>query len=100
MKRKLWLAELTICSGFADTSQRKQNRYADLAAQATKNGYHTEVLPVQVGSRGVIQDGSLESVSPTDTTESLAAVPYQSGSDYNRGVTPYGIWCDHNCMNF
>ena len=59
----LYLIELTICfdTGFDAASDRKRRRYADLAEEAHKQGYSTQILPIQVGSRGVIDD-SMESL--------------------------------------
>ena len=53
--RSLRLAELTVCfeSNFEDAALRKSAKYLDLADQADLNGYHTTLLTLQVGSRGV-----------------------------------------------
>ena len=38
---------------FEDAALRKSAKYLDLADQAELNGYHTTLLTLQVGSRGV-----------------------------------------------
>jgi hypothetical protein len=59
--KKLCLVELTICyeTGFEEAARRKRTRYAELAAEAAGCGYSTSVIPVQVGSRGVLDEAGL-----------------------------------------
>ena len=40
-------------TNFEEAAVRKQAKYEDLAMQARGNGYHTTILTIQVGSRGV-----------------------------------------------
>ena len=61
MKKRLYIVELTICfeTSFDEAADRKRRHYADLVEDARRQGYHTQILPIQVGSRGIIDD-SLE----------------------------------------
>ena len=56
VKRRLYIAELTSCfeTGFEEVAERKRARYTDIAEEAQRQGYNTHILPLQVGSRGVI----------------------------------------------
>ena len=53
--KSLILAELTVCfeSNFEEAAQRKSAKYTDLVEQAQARGYKTELITLQVGSRGV-----------------------------------------------
>ena len=55
-QRAMVLAELTICfeTNFVDASQRKTAKYQDLLETCTANGYTTNLVTVEVGSRGFI----------------------------------------------
>ena len=46
--------ELTICyeTGFAEAAKRKQSKYLELMDRATKWGFKTKLVVIQVGSRG------------------------------------------------
>ena len=75
IERKLYIAELTICyeTGSKQAEERKRRRYADMAEEAEIQGYQTRVLPIQIGSRGVIQDDSLE-----DLRSCLKSIPQKT----------------------
>ena len=61
VKRRLYISELTVCfeMSFEEAAKRKRARYTDIAEEAQRQGYNTRILPLQMGSRGVI-DNSLE----------------------------------------
>jgi len=48
--------ELTVCfeTAFDVAIQQKTNRYTDLRDKATQNGYQANILPIEVGSRGMV----------------------------------------------
>jgi hypothetical protein len=54
--RELWLFELTISyeSRVAEARQRKQAKYADLVEAGKVAGYRTELITIEVGSRGMV----------------------------------------------
>ena len=101
-QRKLHIVELTICfeSGFNEAAERKRKRYTDLAEETQQQGYHTQILPIQVGSRGVIEDSSLEKlrhylkpISQKTWQEFLIEVVVTTIEESHR------IWCDRNHIN-
>jgi len=53
--REINLIKLTVCfeTAFDKAIQRKTNRYIDLRYEATQNGYQANILPIEVGSRGM-----------------------------------------------
>ena len=54
----LYLVELTACfeSGFEEVAARKTAKYMDLVSDACKKGFRAEVIPLQVGSRRVLEE--------------------------------------------
>ena len=55
-QKKLWLLELTISyeSLVAETRQRKCVKYQDLVEAGQAAGYRTELITIEVGSRGML----------------------------------------------
>ena len=97
--KALHIIELTICfeSGFDDADGRKANCYSELAAEAHSSGYRTDVLPVQIGSRGVLNKACLDDlrrcllpISPRKWKEFLLAITTAVIEESHR------IWCDRN----
>ena len=50
------LADLTVCfeTNFEDSSQGKRSKYQDLLESCTANGYQTDLITLEVGSRGFL----------------------------------------------
>ena len=61
-QRELWLFELTISyeSHVADARERKRVKYKNLVDAGKAAGYKTELLTVEVGSRGMLGIQDLE----------------------------------------
>jgi hypothetical protein len=102
VKRRLYIVELTICfeSGYKEAAARKRRCYIDLQEEAQREGYHTQILPIQIGSRGVIPDNSLEvfrhSLKPIKQTTwqaFLTEIVITTIEESHR------IWCDRNHVN-
>ena len=55
-QRQLWLFEMTISfeSLVADARERKRAKYQDLVEAGRAAGYRTELITVEVGSRGML----------------------------------------------
>ena len=98
VKKRLYIVELTICyeTGFYEASERKMKRYVHFEEEAERNGYHTEILPIQVGSRGVL-DESLETLRNT-----LKPIPTKMWQAFLKDVIvvtlieSHHIWCRRN----
>ena len=74
----MYIVELTICfeSGFEEAARRKITRYSELAADAHTRGYRTMIIPIQIGSRGVLEEERLNDLRhcllhPITTVENL-----------------------------
>ena len=59
------LAELTVCfeTNFEDASQRKRSKYQDLLESCTANGYQTDLITLEVGSRGFLNLAGFKKLS-------------------------------------
>ena len=67
----LWLLELTVSfeAAMEEAWQRKQAKYQDLVNEATEAGYSTELITLEVGSRGMIDESELVTLQAAlDTT--------------------------------
>ena len=55
-KQVVILVELTICfeTNFVDASLRKSEKYQDLLEACTANGFSTNLVTLEVGSRGFL----------------------------------------------
>ena len=58
---KILLIELMVCfeSSFKHAVERKTTRYLDVLARARSSGYRGQVITIEVGSRGIIDDSGL-----------------------------------------
>ena len=61
VNKHLTIIELTVCyeTGFEEAASRKMKRYSDLTSEARERGYQSLTIPVQVGSRGVLEEDGL-----------------------------------------
>ncbi len=55
-----YVVELTVPweDGVEEAYERKKNKYSDLAAEASQNGWKTSIFPVEVGCRGFVNRGN------------------------------------------
>jgi hypothetical protein len=97
--KALTLAELIVCfeSNFEGAALRK-SAYADLVEQAQARGYKTELITLQVGSRGVPDLLGFDQLAraiklpPRDQAHLLEVT-----SRLALAVS-FSIWCSHNRM--
>ena len=97
--RALYLIELTVCfeTGFVEAAQRKRERYSDLVIEARETGYDTSVLPIQIGSRGALEETGLEALRKL-----LSPVPKRAWRSFLTVLATtaieesFKIWCVRN----
>ena len=65
-KKEIIFAELRVCyeTNFGDAHKRKMRKYLGLAEEADERGYRATIVPVQVGSRGMVEVESFERLQP------------------------------------
>lgn len=100
-KKELWLFELTISyeSHIAEARERKRTKYQDLLEAGRAAGYKTELLTVEVGSRGMLASSDLEPLSTAidcshAAIESLCLLVIRSTL-----LGSFKIWCSRNVSN-
>ena len=56
--KKIFLIELTVCfeSSFKHAAERKTTKYLDVLARARSSGYRGQVITLEIGSWGIIDD--------------------------------------------
>ena len=98
-RKLLYLIELTICFeiGFQEAVRRKASRYSELASEACLSGYRAAVIPVQVESRGVLDEASIDKFRTC-----LRNIPQRIWKDFKIHLMAsvidesHRIWCDRN----
>ena len=72
----------------------------DLQEAAQRESYHTQILPIQIGSRGVIPDNSLE-----ELRHNLKPIKQSMWQAFLTEIVTttieesHRIWCDRNHVN-
>ena len=99
--KELWLLELTVSyeSLVADSCQRKRAKYQDLVEAGDAAGFRTELITVEVGSRGMLQDEEF------DHLKLLFNVPQKSIACLCLSIIrttileSFKIWCSRNSVH-
>ena len=96
--KSLTLVELTIPfeTSFHEAQTRKESRYADLTQEATKSGYKTNLITVEMGSRGLAHMNGfkkLQKVLSLSKTELQTMITEASRASLTGS---YKIWCTRN----
>ena len=62
LHRRLYIVELTVCfeTLFGEAAGRKTVRNTKLASDARANGSQATIIPIQIGSREVIEESGLK----------------------------------------
>ena len=57
VKKVVVLVERTVCfeTNYKDAQRRKTEKYLDLTDEIGMRGYGAKIIPVQVGSRGIVE---------------------------------------------
>ena len=98
-EKALHLVELTICyeTGFVAAERRKTARYAELVAEAQEAGYKSTLTPLQVGSRGALEERgpiSLYSIVPEASSRQWKAFLTKLTTSVMK--ESFKIWCKKN----
>ena len=84
-------------TGFHNAAARKSACYAKLASEARRAGYKCSVVPVQVGSRDVLEEVSITSFCNIVPEKKLKAFLDLLVSTTIKELQ--SIWCDRNVKN-
>ena len=96
--RSLNMAELTVCfeTNFEEAARRKSAKYDHLVEQAKAKGYSTELILLQVGSRGVPDLPGFEKLAKTLSFHRKELTKLLEESSRLALVGSFSIWCSRN----
>ena len=96
--KSLILAELTVCfeTNFEEASQRKSAKYLNLVEQAQAKGYKTELITLQVGSRGVPDLPVFEPLATKLSLPRKELVKLLEDTSRLALAESFSIWCSRN----
>ena len=99
-EEKCALIELTVCheDNFADAERRKQNRYTDLLCLCTTNEYISNLITIQVGSRGILDMQSLEDLKLLCQTTRKEWYHFIMSLTKASITGSFAIWCSCNSI--
>jgi hypothetical protein len=99
-QRKLWLFELTISyeSLIAKACELKKAKYQDLVEAGRAAGYRTELITVEVGSRGMLGSSDSDPLAaaiscPRKDIETLCGIVIRTTL-----LESFKIWCSRNTV--
>ena len=101
VEKQLWLFELTISyeTVVADAAQRKKSKYKELIESAMKAGYRSELITVEVGSRGMLSETDLDSLRTALNVHRKAITNLCLSAITTTIRESFLIWCTRNATN-
>ena len=100
VEKQLWLFELTVSyeTAVADAAQRKKTKYNDLIESARRAGYRSELITIEVGSRGMLSDEDFDTLKRA-LKVSRKAITSLCLSVITTTITEsFTIWCTRNSI--
>ena len=99
--KELWLFELTISyeTVAEDSRRHKQAKYQELVEAGCEAGYRTELITLEVGSRGMVLDSDFEMIHSTFVTTRKDAVNLTLAVIRTTLLHSFKIWCSRNNAN-
>ena len=89
---RLLVVELTVCfeTGLEEAADRKERRYLDLLEDAKAKGYKSQFIPIQMGSRGKIDEKRFN-----DFKSCLKPILHGKWTSFREHVVPVTIQESH-----
>ena len=96
--KSLILAELTVCfeSNFEGAAQRKSAKYTNVVEQIQARGYKTDLITLQVGSRGVPDLPGFENLATKLSLPCKDLLELLEDSSRLALAGSFSIWCSRN----
>ena len=96
--KSLTMAELTVCfeTNFEKAAKRKSGNYAHLVQQAQAKGYRTDLITLQVGSRGVPDLPAFECLAKKLSMSHKELVKLLETISKLALTGSFNIWCARN----
>ena len=101
LQREMWLFELTISyeSLVVEAQERKRAKYQDLVKAGRAVGYRTELITVEVGSRGMLGPSSLGFLSQAIGSSQKDIANLCQAVIRTSLLGSFKIWCSRNSVN-
>ena len=99
-QRELWLFELTISYEklMAEARERKRAKYQDLVEAGRAAGYKTELITVEVGSRGMLDTSDLEPLAAAISCHHKDIQSLCLSVIRTTLLESFKIWCSRNTV--
>ena len=99
--KELWLFELTISyETVAENSRRReQAKHQELVDAGCEAGYRTELITLEIGSRGMVMDSDFEMIRSTFARTRKDAVNLTLAVIRTTLMHSFKIWCSRNNAN-
>ena len=96
--KSITLVELTVCfeTNFVEAARRKTAKYLHLVEQAKARGYRSELITLQVGSRGVPDLPGFENLAGSLSLPHKDLVRLLESAASLALTGSFGIWCSRN----
>ena len=96
--KKLWMFELTISyeTVVEDSCRRKQAKYQELVEAGQEAGYSTQLITLEVGSRGMVTDSDFELIRSTFKSSTKETVHLTLDIIRTVILQSFKIWCSRN----
>ena len=97
-KKRLLLIELTISfeTSFDSAAERKRAKYEDLQRRAQRAGYHTTIITLEVGSRGIINYPGFSSLKKILRIRNRHFTTMLQSISRETVAQSHRIWCQRN----
>ena len=96
--KSITLVELTVCfeTNFEEAARRKTAKYLHLVEEAKARGYRSELIPLQVGSRGVPDLPGFENLAASLSLSHKDLVRLLESTTSLALAGSFVIWCTRN----
>ena len=87
-------------TNFEEAARRKSVKYLHLVEQAKAGGYRSELITLQVGSRGVPDLPGFENLATSLSLPHKDLVRLLESAAYLALAGSFGIWCSRNKLQY
>ena len=100
-KRNMIMAELTVAfeTSFTSAAERKRVKYEELVKEARQAGYNTNLITLEVGSRGMIHNPGFQSLKDRLNMKEKSLSAMLRDISMEAIHQSHKIWCNRNNKN-
>ena len=100
-QKRVWLMELTVCyeACFQAAADRKERKYLDLANSTESAGFTTQIITVEVGSRGLLNPTGFDELATAFKIKDNDMRTLMTTLSRVAFLGSHRIWCRCNRQN-